>query len=100
MGMITSIRAPFPVAEIPAPSAPIPRAQGVSATAAAGPVAVPDLARAVSQVTPKAAASDAQLMEARMTAKTSATAAAEAARDAYIKASIAAGISPLPLPGR
>jgi hypothetical protein len=33
-----------------------------------------------------------------MTTENDAAAAAEAARDAYIKASIAAGISPLPLP--
>jgi hypothetical protein len=97
MGMITSIRAPFPVAETPAPSAPVSRPQGQTALDAAGPVAVPALAQAVSQVSPKPVASDAMLMEARMTAKSSATAAAEAAREAYIKASIAAGISPLPL---
>jgi hypothetical protein len=38
------------------------------------------------------------LLTAGLGHKTSAAAAAEAARTAYIKASIAAGISPLPLP--
>ena len=51
----------------------------------------------VPQMGPKPAANDPELLEARMTAETSAAVAAEAARDAYIKASIAAGINPLPL---
>lgn len=96
MGMITSIRAPVPVAELPTPAAVEPRPQG--ALGAAAPVVAPDLPQAVQQVAMKSAANDPQLMAARMTAETSAAAAAEAARDAYIKASIAAGINPLPVP--
>jgi hypothetical protein len=95
MDMITSIRAPVPVAELPMPAAVEPRPQG--ALGAAAPVVAPDLPQAVQQVTMKSAANDPQLMATRMTAETSA-AAAEAARDAYIKASIAAGINPLPVP--
>lgn len=97
MGIITSIRAPVPVAETPAPAAVEPRPQGTANDGAAAPVAASLMAQAVQQMQPKSAASDAQLLEARMTAETSATVAAEAARDAYIKASIAAGINPLPL---
>jgi hypothetical protein len=51
----------------------------------------------VVQIT-RTSASEAQLMTARQTPETSAAAAAEAARAAYIKASIAAGINPLPVP--
>ena len=94
MDMITSIRAPVPIAELPMPAAVEPRPQG--ALGAAAPVVAPDLPQAVQQVTMKSAANDPQLMATRMTAETSA--AAEAARDTYIKASIAAGINPLPVP--
>jgi hypothetical protein len=97
MGMITSIRAPFPVAETPMTPAPEQRPPGLSAPGAAGPVAATQLPQAVQQMAPKRASNDPQLLEARMSAETSAAVAAEAARDAYIKASIAAGINPLPL---
>ena len=99
MGMINSIRASFAVTEAPAsPASDAQRAQGSHPAGAAAPVAAPVLAQAVQQAPPKAATGDPQLLEARMTVDNSAAAAAEAARDAYIKASIAAGISPLPLP--
>jgi hypothetical protein len=55
-------------------------------------------ATTVSPVPLKPAGSNLQLLEARTTVRTAAFAAAEAAREAYIKASIAAGINPLPLP--
>jgi hypothetical protein len=97
MGMITSIRAPFPVAETPMTPAPEQRPPGLSASGAASPVAATQMAHAVQQMAPKPAANDPQLLEARMSAETSAAVAAEAARDAYIRASIAAGINPLPL---
>lgn len=97
MGMITSIRAPYPVAELPASPAPEARPPGAGTQGAADPVGRPMLARAVQQVAQKPATASPQLMEARMTAETSAAVAAEAARDAYIKASIAAGINPLPM---
>mgnify|MGYP006350049719 CR=1 FL=1 len=97
MGMITSIRAPVPVAEAPSPAAAEPRPQGTTHGGAAAPVAATQMAQAVQQTPPKPASNDAQLLEARMTAETSAAVAAEAARDAYIRASIAAGINPLPL---
>lgn len=95
MVLITSTRAPVPVAEMPTFATTEPGLQG--STGAEAPVATPTLAQAVQQARPKSAANDPQLMEARMTAETSAAAAAEAAREAYIKASIAAGINPLPL---
>lgn len=97
MGMITSIRAPFPVAETPLTAAPEPRPQGAGAQGATGPVASTQLPQAVQQVAPKPAANDPELLQARMSAETHAAVAAEAARDAYIRASIAAGINPLPL---
>lgn len=96
--MITSIRAPLTAAEAVPPAAAEPRPAGGAPLGAAGPVAPSILAQAVQQVTPAQAAGAPRLMEARMTAETSAAHAAEAAREAYIKASIAAGISPLPLP--
>ena len=97
MGMITSIRAPFPVAETPMAPAPEQRPPGLSVPGASCPVTATQLPHAVQQMAPKPAANDPELLEARMTAEPSAAVAAEAARDAYIKASIAAGINPLPL---
>jgi hypothetical protein len=97
--MISSIRATLPLAESPpAPALAEPRASGVHPSGVAAPVSPTLHAQAVQQAPPKAMAEERLLMEARMTSETSAAAAAEAARDAYIKASIAAGISPLPLP--
>jgi hypothetical protein len=96
MGMITSIRAALPVADTSV-SAPAPRAvQGV-ATVAAVPVADTTMKQAVQQVPTKSASLDPRLLDAGLTAETSAAQAAEDARQAYIRASIAAGISPLPL---
>ncbi len=97
MGMISSIRAPLPATEGPAHALAEPRVQGLTAVRGAAPVATPVLEQAVQQAAPKPAANDPQLLDARMTVETSAAAAAEAARAAYIKASIAAGINPLPL---
>jgi hypothetical protein len=97
MGIISSIRAPLPATEGPAQAAAELRAQGLTDVKGATPVATPMLAQAVLQMDPKPATNVPHLLEARMTAETSAAAAAEAARAAYIKASIAAGINPLPL---
>lgn len=96
MGTITSIRAPVPVAETSLSPLPEPRRAGI-APAGTTAVAAPVLLQAVRQTPSKPYASDPQLLTARTTAETSAAEAAEAARAAYIKASIAAGISPLPL---
>ena len=96
MGMITSIRALLPVAEAPLPPTPAPRPAGRFDAGSA--VAAPAQVQAVQQGGAKSAANDPELMAARMTAETSAAAAAEAAREAYIRASIAAGINPLPVP--
>jgi hypothetical protein len=70
---------------------------------AAAPVSVPNAAPtlldAVQQAPAKPAHSEVQFLAARDGAEGSAQAKAEAARAAYISASIAAGVSPLPLPG-
>jgi hypothetical protein len=97
MGLITSIRAPLPVAET-TPPAPEPRKAALASLSAADRVADTTLVRAVQHAPTKPASGKAHLLEARMTVDTHAAAAAKAARDAYIEASIAAGISPLPLP--
>lgn len=97
MSMITSIRAPLPVAEVPLSPRVDPRPQGAGSASAIPATAAPSLLQAVQQVPSRPPAADPQLMMARTTAETSAAEAAEAARTAYIKASIAAGISPLPL---
>jgi hypothetical protein len=97
MGMITSIRAPVPVAQALTPPATEPRPPGTTQGGSAAPVAAAELTRAIQQAQLKSVANDPQLVEARMTAETSAAVAAEAARDAYIKTSIPAGINPLPL---
>lgn len=98
MGIITSIRPPVPVAEqttaVPAQARP----GGQAPQTVAAPVGPPILAQAVVQVGSPPAAAAAQLLPARTNLETSAAAAAEAARTAYIRACIAAGISPLPLP--
>lgn len=95
MGMITGIRAALPVAEAPAAAPAEPPQKGaVDATA---PVAAPVVERALREAGARSATSDPQLMEARMTTEVSAAAAAEAARLAYIRASIVAGLNPLPL---
>ena len=95
MGMITGIRAALPVAEAPAAAPAEPPQKGaVDATAL---VAAPVVERALREAGARSATSDPQLMEARMTAEISAAAAAEAARLAYIRASIVAGLNPLPL---
>jgi hypothetical protein len=98
MVIITSIRAPLPVGELVSKPAEEPRPQHLPVAGSAAPVSDTAMTQAVQQVPTKSASADASLLEARMTAETSAAVAAEAARDAYIKASIAAGINPLPLP--
>jgi hypothetical protein len=98
MGMITSVRAPVPVAEVPLQPNPAEARSTVARNDAAGPVAATMLVQATQQVGAKRASNDPELLAARMTAETPATAAAEAAKEAYIRASIAAGINPLPLP--
>jgi len=64
--------------------------------ALAGETTLPD---APQPVPAKPMAIDPEFLTARNTPDASAAATAEATRAAYIHASIAAGISPLPLPG-
>ncbi len=97
MVMITSVRAPLPAAELPQTSVADARHAGRPAVGESAAVAAPQMSQAVQQVPPKAGASDRQFLDARTDTETSATQAAEAARAAYIRASIAAGINPLPM---
>lgn len=98
MVMITSVRAPLPAAEVPLPPAADARPAARPATGETAAVAAPQMAQAVQQVPPKSGTADRQFLDARSGPETSATQAAEAARAAYIQASIAAGINPLPVP--
>ena len=97
MTMITSVRAPLPVSDAPA-LVPERRRSDPAVAGTTAPVARTLTERAVRQPMTKPASSGASLLEARTQPETTAVAAAEAARTAYIKASIAAGINPLPLP--
>jgi len=97
MTMITSIRAPLPVAEVAQSPTTEPQRADRTPVGTSAAVAAPDHAQAVQQAPAKPLAGDPQFLTARTSSETSAAEAAEAARAAYIKASIAAGISPLPL---
>ena len=97
MTMITSIRAPLPVSEVPA-LVPERRRADLAVAGTAAPVSRTLTEQAVRQPMTKPASSGASLLDVRTRPETTAVAAAEAARHAYIKASIAAGINPLPLP--
>lgn len=96
--MITSVRAPIPVAEVPRPAVGVglPVQDRVQATTS--PVSRTELAAAVQQVTASVRPKPAESLLPQIDPETRAAEAAEAARRAYIKASIAAGVSPLPLP--
>jgi hypothetical protein len=98
MVMITSVRAPLPVAELPVTPVADARQAGKPPVGASAAVAPPQMAQAVQQVPSKSGTTDRQFLDARSDTETSATQAAEAARAAYIQASIAAGINPLPVP--
>lgn len=99
MGMITSIRAPIPAGEAPAPVASADlRNTPAARPSTAQPVAETMLSHAAQQPAANPGAAVPRLLTANPANEISAAAAAEAARAAYIKASIAAGISPLPLP--
>ena len=97
MVMITSVRAPLPAAEIPATPVADARHASKPPVGESAAVAATQMAQAVQQVPPKSGTSDRQFLDARTDTETSATQAAEAARAAYIRASIAAGINPLPM---
>lgn len=101
MGLITAIRAQLPAADT-GPLSPLPpqRADLRQPQAGMAPVSQTLLPDAPQQLPAKSAGADPQFLAARDTLEASMTATAEAARAAYIKASIAAGVNPLPLPGR
>jgi hypothetical protein len=95
MAMITSVRAPIPVTEVPRQ----PRLAEVSTLAnekqgSPPPVSAPMRAEALHQAHEKPGLEAPPLHAAQI----SAAAAAEAAKDTYIRARIAAGLNPLPLP--
>ena len=101
MGLITAVRAQMPVGDsAPQTVTPDTRADLRQPAAAMAPVGETTLPDAPQPLPAKQAAVGPQMLTARDTLGSSAAATAEAARAAYIKASIAAGISPLPLPGR
>ncbi len=99
MSLITAVRsqAPFAAPAPPARPEPVARAPVVEA---ARPVAAPQRRDAPTQASATTASVTTRLAERDESRHPAAEArvAADAARDAYIKASIAAGISPLPLP--
>jgi len=97
MELIVSLRSQFPqLAVTPAPVSP-----SVTPPGEMKAVAVPQRVTAVLPGRSAIAAASTQLAESDEDAHPAATAraAAEAARQAYIRASLAAGISPLPLSG-
>jgi hypothetical protein len=100
MGLITSIRAPLPATDTAAqPAQTAPRADMRQPLGRTTPVSEPILRDAPQPIPAKPMAVDANLLAARDTAEAAMTATAEAARAAYIRASVAAGINPLPLSG-
>jgi hypothetical protein len=99
MSSITVLRSQGAAAAPPHAAKPEPAAR-MPASATARPVSVPIRVDAPGQVGASTALVTARLAErdeSRHPA-TDARIAAEAARKAYIKASIAAGVSPLPMP--
>lgn len=99
MDLISAIRSQQPVQQ-PAQQAAPERAISAAAVQSARPVSAPIRRDAVHPMSGTAAQVSVHLGhqgEDRHPAS-EARAAAQAARDAYIKASIAAGLSPLPLP--
>jgi len=95
MAMITSVRAPLPVAEVPRQPHPAEAQVLPGAKPGAGiPVAAPLHADGVHKFLEKSRSEDLPFHVAQV----SAVATAAAAKDAYIRARIAAGLNPLPLP--
>jgi hypothetical protein len=92
MTAITGIRAALPLVELPASTGAEPRRPDMMRNGKSA-VATPELRSAVGQVTGLTP----QVLALRTSVDIGAAEAAEAARAAYIRASIAAGISPLPL---
>jgi hypothetical protein len=99
MGLITAVRSQMPVAASPAPEPP--RASPRQLVETAAPVSEPQRKDAVPQPGSATAVVTARLAERDKSDHPvpDARIAAEAAREAYIRASIAAGVSPLPMPG-
>jgi hypothetical protein len=99
MDSVTAVRSQLPQPTAPA-SAPAERLVSVAAAQTPPPVAATERSDAVRQPAATMAQVAVELAERDedQHPATTARAAAEAAREAYIKASIAAGISPLPLP--
>jgi hypothetical protein len=99
MGLIAVVRSQGPVIAAPVQPAPEPAAR-VPVVEAARPVAETQRKDAPQQSAAAAALVAGRLAERDESDHPAAEArvAAEAAREAYIKASIAAGVSPLPLP--
>jgi hypothetical protein len=99
MGLISAVRSQMPVTGA-LPQQPAPQATAVGSALVKGvkPVAETQLPRSVYAPEPKAPANHHLAMPPPDEGDT-ALGEAEAARRAYIRASIVAGVSPLPLPG-
>lgn len=99
MDSVSAIRSQLPVPAAQAQPAP-DRVTGIAAAQSVRPVAAPMRAEAVTPPSGMAAQVAVELAERDRDRHPAveARAAAQAARDAYIRASIAAGVSPLPLP--
>jgi hypothetical protein len=99
MELISAVRSLMPVPETVSPTPPLDqRADLRRPQGAQPPVANTGLADALQQVIARPSTIGPMLIGDGDQLQVSATATAEAARAAYIKASIAAGINPLPLP--
>lgn len=100
MGLISAVRSQMPVTgALPQQSAPQATAVGSALVKGVKPVADTQLPRSVYAPEPKAPA-DHHLALPQPDGVHTAAGEAEAARRAYIRASIVAGVNPLPLPGR
>ncbi|MDM7930913.1 hypothetical protein [Tabrizicola sp.] len=104
MGLIPAIRAQLPVGDVAHQSGAADMRGGARqpqgpAAPISQPVTAPVLLDAVPEAAAKPPGGETHFLAAQDRTEGAAAAKAEAARAAYIRASIAAGVSPLPLPG-
>ena len=99
MGIMSAVRSQVPVPALPPPPAS-PASERAPAAQTISAVSQPDRPQAVQQPETTSGAIGVQLaaVDEGKEPVVAARVAAEAARDAYIRASIAAGVNPLPLP--
>lgn len=99
MGIMSAVRSQVPLPASPPPPAS-PASERAPAAQSTAPVSRPERPDALRQPDSAPASVGVQLaaVDEGHDPVVAARAAAEAARDAYIRASIAAGVNPLPLP--